>query len=39
MWVKSPNGADAAKIVCFVKGSGKAWFDDVYLTAKIKGGY
>lgn len=39
IWIKSPNGADAAKIICFVKGSGKAWFDDVYLTAKIKGGY
>lgn len=39
MWFQSPNGADVAKIICFVKGSGKAWFDDIYFSAKIRGGY
>lgn len=39
IWVESPNGADVAKIICFVKGSGKAWFDDVHFTSKIRGGY
>ena len=39
MWIKSPNGADVAKIICFVKGSGKVWFDDIHFAAKIRGGY
>lgn len=39
VWIKSPNGADVAKIICFVKGRGKAWFDDIYFTTKIRGGY
>ena len=38
-WIKSPNGADKAKIICFVKGSGKAWFDDIHFSTKIRGGY
>ncbi|MEW5804683.1 MAG: hypothetical protein AB1847_21545 [bacterium] len=39
VWVESPSGADAAYIICFVNGKGKAWFDDIYFTTKIKGGY
>jgi len=39
MWIKSPNGSDVARIICVVKGSGKAWFDDVHFTAKLRGGY
>lgn len=38
-WIKSPNGADRAKIICFVKGNGKAWFDDIHFSTKIRGGY
>lgn len=38
-WVKSPNGADVAKIICLVQGSGKAWFDDIHFTTKLRGGY
>lgn len=39
VWVESPAGADVAYITCFVNGKGKAWFDDIQFTTKIKGGY
>lgn len=38
-WIKSPNGADVAKIICLLKGKGKVWFDDIHFTTKIRGGY
>jgi hypothetical protein len=39
LWIESPAGADVATIGCFVSGKGKAWFDDIQFTTKIKGGY
>lgn len=38
-WIKSPNGADRAKIICLVRGQGKAWFDKIHFSTKIRGGY
>lgn len=39
VWIESPADADIAYIICFVSGKGKAWFDDIQFTTKIKGGY
>jgi hypothetical protein len=38
-WIESPAGADTVYIICFVSGKGKAWFDDIQFSSKIKGGY
>jgi hypothetical protein len=38
-WVESPEGADTAQVVCYAKGLGKAWFDDIRFTGKLQGGY
>ena len=39
MWIESPTGADVAYVTCFVKGKGKAWFDNIRFTGKLQGGY
>ncbi len=39
MWIKSPNGADVAVVICQVEGNGRAWFDDIHFTTKLRGGY
>lgn len=38
-WIRSPKNSDIALIKCLTKGVGIAWFDDIYFSSTLRGGY
>ncbi|MBF0519299.1 MAG: hypothetical protein HQK92_06205 [Nitrospirae bacterium] len=38
-WIRSPNNSEIAIVKCFLKGTGVVWFNYIYFSSKIRGGY